>query len=53
MKTVFCSGKILLLDCIVEEQFLVVEDGVISGVYEKMPEDFDVKYDLHGAYIAP
>ena len=40
-------------DEIVENKYLVVENGMILGICDEMPKEYDAKYDLHGNYISP
>ena len=52
MKTVFFGGKIILENEIAENKYLLVEDGIIQGVFDSFPKVFDAEYDLQGKYIS-
>ena len=52
MKTVYYGGKIVLEDKIEENKFLVTENGKILGIFDQVPQRYDVKYNLEGNYIS-
>lgn len=52
MKIVFYNGKIVLDNCIESNKFLVVNNGIIEGIFNEMPKNVDKKYNLNGNYIS-
>ncbi len=52
MKTVFYGGKIVLKDSILENHYLVCEDGIITDIAKKAPKNADKVIDLNGNYIS-
>ena len=53
MRTVFCGGKIVLSDKILENMYLITEDSKILGITDTVSAEYDIKYDLNGKYISP